>query len=111
MISEVFTSLIGSVTVKQLSVPHSCAPRYTVSHHGGACQPHEHDEAQHQNPHPVSPEPGPDPGLRLPPTAAVLRGAGALPQARAQRWALAARKRRGRSRSLCHVLLWLQLDF
>lgn len=66
------------------SPPHSCeAPR-----HGGARQPHEHDEAEHQNPDPVGPEPGPHPGLRLPSSAAVLRGAGALPQARPERWAL-----------------------
>ncbi|XP_031981023.1 RUN and FYVE domain-containing protein 1 isoform X3 [Corvus moneduloides] len=72
---------------------------YTVSHHGGACQPHEHDEAQHQNPHPVSPEPGPDLGLRLPTTAAVLRGAGALSQARAQRTAV------GRGRAWLYLAL------
>lgn len=37
--------------------------RCEVPRHGGARQPHEHDEAQHQNPDPVGPEPGPDAGL------------------------------------------------
>lgn len=80
--------------------------RCTVQRHGGARQPHEHDEAQHQNPDPVGPEPGTDPGLRLPPPAAVLRGAGALPQARPQRWAPAALAEEGQMNGsvLCLVV-------
>ncbi|XP_054073880.1 RUN and FYVE domain-containing protein 1 isoform X2 [Rissa tridactyla] len=75
------------------------SPRCAVPRHGGARQSHEHDEAQHQNPDPVGPEPGPHAGLRLPSVAAVLRGAGALPQAWPERTAI------GRGRAWLYLAL------
>ncbi|XP_036701300.1 RUN and FYVE domain-containing protein 1 isoform X7 [Balaenoptera musculus] len=73
--------------------------RFQVPDDGGACQPDAHDETQHQGLTPVCPEPGPQPGCRPCPLAAVLCSDGALPQTWAERTAV------GRGRAWLYLAL------
>lgn len=74
-----------------VSVLSACCFRPQRPHRHREAEPDEHGQAEHQGSDRVGPEPGPDPGLGLRPPAAVLRGDGALPEARPERYALTPR--------------------